>query len=79
MGRLVTCEDCGNPVSSEAMACPHCGKPNKTAKGKQRDQVQKGGCLVLIVGVLFCAVSPIFGGIIAAVGVIIVLVGLVMR
>ena len=24
---LVTCPDCGNPVSTQAAACPKCGRP----------------------------------------------------
>lgn len=26
---LVTCPDCGGPVSTEAAACPTCGRPNR--------------------------------------------------
>lgn len=30
---LVSCPDCGNQISSEAWACPKCGRP--TAKGNE--------------------------------------------
>src|SRR5215471_12767664 len=33
---MVFCEDCGEKVSTDATACPHCGKPKeekKSAKG----------------------------------------------
>ena len=29
---MVFCEDCGEKVSTDAMACPHCGKPRGEAK-----------------------------------------------
>ena len=28
---LVKCSDCEGPLSTEAVACPHCGRPNRTA------------------------------------------------
>src|SRR3954466_8808414 len=28
---LIKCSDCGNDVSTEAAACPHCGRPVKTS------------------------------------------------
>ena len=28
------CPDCKNPVSSEAFACPHCGRPNSTKSAR---------------------------------------------
>lgn len=34
MGNLVKCEDCGNPISAEALKCPHCGAPTLYAKQK---------------------------------------------
>jgi predicted amidophosphoribosyltransferase len=29
-GNLVNCPDCGNDVSTQATACPHCGRPMAT-------------------------------------------------
>jgi len=29
---MVFCEDCGEKVSTDAMTCPHCGRPRKEAK-----------------------------------------------
>jgi len=79
MGNLINCEDCNNQMSSEAMACPNCGKPNKLAKSKNRDQVQKGGCLLVIIGAVACVISPFIGIIAIVVGIVIILIGLVMR
>ena len=28
---LIDCKECGKEISSEAPACPHCGKPQKTS------------------------------------------------
>jgi zinc ribbon protein len=40
---LIKCKECGNEISSDAKACPNCGKPIvKTTSAAQ-------GCLVLIV------------------------------
>src|ERR1035441_9111256 len=63
---LVTCRECGQGISTDSAACPHCGKPTK-AKGM-------GGCsmafvilgglmlFVMLLGWLVAAVGPaIFG------------------
>jgi len=31
MPKLITCSDCGQKVSANARACPHCGSPQKRA------------------------------------------------
>lgn len=71
---LITCAECGREMSSEATACPACGKPNKTAQNKATDSKQQVGCAMLvlsiIVGVVF---GPIAGGVVFLVGLVIVM------
>jgi uncharacterized OB-fold protein len=47
---LVKCAECGNQISGDATACPHCGKPRRPA-----DHISNasGGCATaLVIGVL---------------------------
>lgn len=32
---IIHCNDCGNKMSDDAIACPQCGKPNKNAENKR--------------------------------------------
>jgi hypothetical protein len=72
---LTQCPDCGQSVSTEAPAYPHCGKPNLNAQGPNAEiekaqaavQVAKGevmiagiGCLTFVFAwLLLCFLGPI--------------------
>jgi hypothetical protein len=43
---LIKCKECGNQISSDATACPNCGKPVK------KTSATASGCLVVIVVVV---------------------------
>lgn len=43
---LLACPDCRNAVSSEAPACPHCGRPMATARAAPPQVVAKEGCFL---------------------------------
>ena len=53
---LKTCEDCKKEISTLAVSCPNCGRPNQNAGIVTIEQTQKkykekglfGGCLMLI-------------------------------
>ena len=60
---LIKCSDCSNEISREATSCPKCGKPNKIAQSKKRYQIQKAGCLLIIIGIILLLISFLFGGI----------------
>ncbi len=47
---LQKCVDCGKDVSSDAAACPHCGRPVKTEEEILEEGV-KGGSKLLLIGV----------------------------
>ena len=75
---LIRCPECKKEMSEDASQCPNCGKPNKKVRHRKRSNYQGSGCLMLIIGVVLCAVSPFFGGIVAAVGLVILLIGLIL-
>jgi hypothetical protein len=47
---LVQCAECGHDISSEAAACPQCGKPGLVALKKKQDSKQAIGCAIMIIG-----------------------------
>lgn len=58
---LVVCPDCKASVSSDASACPKCGRPrvrNGVAEAWQKDGVKPGGivALVLVIGAVFMGI-----------------------
>jgi hypothetical protein len=66
---LLECRDCKGTVSSEAVACPHCGRPVRPASVEQSRQRSEGcflstlnsGCLLLfILIVTTMVVWPLF-------------------
>lgn len=71
---LIRCKECGGRVSTEAEACPSCGKPNKKVKNRAQNSIQSVGCLIFIIGILLCIFLPIIGIPMAIVGLIIGLV-----
>lgn len=44
---LTACQECGKEISSEAKACPHCGKPT-AAPGSKSSDGAKTGCLWIV-------------------------------
>ena len=71
---LVTCADCGHEMSSEATACPKCGKPNKKALAKAKNAKQAMGCLFILLSlVLGFFFGPLVGAVVFIVGLVIVL------
>ena len=48
---LIKCRECGNPVSTEAAACPHCGAPQRPVAQQERPPQKQGvgfcGCLTV--------------------------------
>jgi zinc-ribbon domain len=47
---LIKCKECGNQISSDASACPNCGKPVK------KTSPAASGCLVVIIVIVVIAV-----------------------
>jgi hypothetical protein len=50
---LVNCPECGETISSEARACPTCGKPAKAVINREKDSKQAQGCLLMVLGAMF--------------------------
>lgn len=75
---IVKCPECGNDMAEDAAQCPHCGKPNKKAQYRKRSNYQGSGCLMFLVGMLLCVLSPFLGGVVAIVGLVILLIGFVV-
>lgn len=46
---LTTCSDCGNQISTEASACPNCGKPLPKNRSSLKGLLIAGGVLLLLV------------------------------
>lgn len=53
---LITCSECGQPLSSAALACLHCGAPGKPAK-------PGGWAWLFALGALFTTVGSLLFGI----------------
>ena len=72
---LVACPECKTEMSSDALACPRCGKPNKKVASKEanknQDGAQKTGCLLMVVAIPLLFLFPLAG-------VVLLLVGLVL-
>ena len=52
---LKPCKECGREISSEASACPHCGKKDPT--GKSTSPVAMGCLILILLGVFGSLVS----------------------
>jgi hypothetical protein len=50
---LLRCPDCENSVSSEAMACPHCGRPSAISRAKATSTLNSLSFALAGVAVLF--------------------------
>lgn len=54
---LVVCKDCGKEISTEALACPQCGRPSvQHAAGQQVGNMLKG-CAGIVVGSIMLVVA----------------------
>lgn len=52
---LIKCKDCGHDISTEAPACPHCGRlTSKSIRGRSsvEGKYNSSGCLVIVIGVV---------------------------
>lgn len=59
MAKLVTCNTCGKPVSSQASSCPNCGQAAKT-KGGCLNELLKWGGIFLVAGIVAMTCSTAF-------------------
>lgn len=71
---LIYCPECDREMSSEAMACPGCGRPNPIAKNKVMDGHQRTGCLLILLSIIVALFSPLVGGVMFLVGLVLFLV-----
>lgn len=51
---LLACSECGQPLSTEASSCPHCGKP-----ARKKTSVATMGCVCLLLAVIAVIVIPL--------------------
>jgi hypothetical protein len=61
---VLTCPDCGKPVSDAAPACPHCGRPNvKTAGGGSpaRNRIEKRGGIGCVGAIVILLLAGVIG------------------
>lgn len=49
----------------------------KKEQKRQKRKKQSGGCLMIIIGLLLCILSPWLGGIVATVGIVLLLIGFI--
>lgn len=81
-----TCDDCGNQVSTAAIACPKCGAPRQSRAaapgvvttqqtGKQFKIAQLAGGLMVAAGVVACSAtqSPVAGAWLSVLGAVVYL------
>ena len=71
---LINCDECNQTMSSDALACPHCGKPNANATKKKQNSGQSMGCLLMVLAVPFAIVGGPLAGVVFIVGLILVLI-----
>lgn len=76
---LVACPECKREISSEAPACPHCGKPQPEvqkaitrAAHRAQDNNQRVGCAVMIIGLIACLLFPMAGAVLMLVGLVLI-------
>lgn len=61
---LINCPDCAKECSTNAAACPHCGRPIVAFTPIQREVAKNvagmtSGCFWFIIGILLLVLSPI--------------------
>lgn len=71
---LERCAECGREMSSEAAACPGCGRPNPKARNRAMDEKQRIGCGLMALAIIAAVISPSVGGVIFVVGLVLFLV-----
>ena len=59
---LIQCGECGGNMSSEAPACPSCGKPNKAAVRAKENSRQSLGCLIIVLSFFLIGFSFVMLG-----------------
>ena len=74
---LIKCPECGSQMSSEAKACPACGKPSKTAGKREQNSKQAQGCGLMVLGLLMGFIGVVFPPI-GILGLVFILVGAVV-
>jgi DNA-directed RNA polymerase subunit RPC12/RpoP len=57
---LITCHECGNQVSTEAIVCPKCGAPGKRIVTKQQNN---NSIAIQIIAGMSCAIFGVIIGI----------------
>jgi hypothetical protein len=68
---IIKCPECAGDISSDAAACPQCGKPNKKVADKSKDGRQAAGCALMVAGVGIALIfHPGFGLVILLVGLV---------
>jgi len=73
---LITCPECGEQMSGDAVACPHCGKPNAAAAKKEKNSKQNIGCVLMLLSVVVGFLLPPVGVVMFVVGLVLVLLNL---
>ena len=80
---LIKCADCGKEMSSEAPACPSCGKPNAATVAKKKTSTRDAGCLLMVLGLLGSLFVPgslqVFMWGLLFVGLVIAVLGMVKK
>lgn len=69
---LARCPDCGREISTEALACPGCGKPNRSALHKAQDGRQRIGCAIVVLGLILAASFPTAGLVLLIAGLVVI-------
>lgn len=69
---LVNCAECGRGMSSDALACPACGKPNTKAQHAAQNSRQAVGCAVVIASLFAAIFSFHLAAILFIVGIVLV-------
>jgi TRAP-type C4-dicarboxylate transport system permease large subunit len=63
-------------MSSDAAACPKCGKPNTAAAKKEKTSKQNIGCVLMLLSVVVGFLLPPVGVVMFVVGLVLVLLNL---
>ena len=71
---LINCAECNSEMSSDAEACPHCGKPNANASKKKQNSGQAFGCLLMVLALPVALVAGPLAGVVFIVGLVLVLI-----
>lgn len=80
---LIKCPECAKEMSSDATACPSCGKPNEVAAKKKSTSTRDAGCLLMVLALLGSFFVPsgvqIVMWILLALGLVLAVLGLVQK